>query len=704
MKSKERERAEWFRLVAQAVIRVLAEMGASDWSRVRFSSLADRDEILRRTIEHIRQSGVEYADSKANRIALSNFISLWPEGESNINTVIGTIRERAQSESMKLPEKKDQTQLEAVVKYLAGEADRLSCRYNLKLWLPVLPENMYLDDIKMFKDAYAVDKAWRRNPGDKWDLSAVIGIYDDPENQSQLPLSVDFANNGHHAVCGMVVSGKSTFMQTLIYSLICKYSPQHLNVYLLDFSSHMLSPFEAAPHCGGVVYDQDLDKTAKFFSMLTSEMNRRKALLGGGDYSQYVRSGNCTIPAWVVAIDNYASFREKTNNEYDDIMLRLSKEGIGYGIYLVITGGGFGLSEIPGRVGDNIRTVISLEMGDKFKYMDILRTTGISTLPEVGIKGRGLANVDGGILEFHTALAVKAEDDFAKSRILTEKCEEMAEIWDGPRARKIPEIPQNFTYSVLEEIEGFKEATEDVSCLPYALREDDASVYSVDLSKTYCYTISGKSRVGKTNTLKVLMMSAHASGGKISVFEKGISELKKTAEQIGANYITTDRENFDFWSGIKDEFIRRNKLKRSLINDGCNEAEIYDVMKKEQPMFLFISDITAFMESVYRPEAGVGEMKGFVENVMDKGSLHNIFIFACINNDNVGLASTYEAYKSFVGYKTGIHLGGNISAQRIFTFQNIPYAEQSKVMKKGIGLVPTAEDDTVSERIVVPVI
>ena len=58
--------------------------------------------------------------------------------------------------------------------------------------------------------------------------------------------------------------------------------------------------------------------------------------------------------------------------------------------------------------------------------------------------------------------------------------------------------------------------------------------------------------------------------------------------------------------------------------------------------------------------------------------------------------------KSFVGYKTGVHLGGSLNSQRIFTFQNIPYAEQAKIMKKGLGLVPASDDDTVAERVVIP--
>jgi len=702
-KAKDRERNEWYSHVAECIDTVVKEMGFDSVASFKATDGGDTDSLLTDVIKEMTSRGLDFADTKANRMSLENFIELWPE-TSEISDVIRAVQEKASDGGIKLPEKKEKTQLEAIVNYLAKVAASEGYNYNLQLWLPVLPQTMYLQDINNHADMFDPVMGWKPNATDKWDLSAVVGLYDDPKNQSQLPLTVDFLNNGHHAVCGMVVSGKSTFMQTLMYSLISKYSPDHLNMYLLDFSSHMLAPFEAAPHCGGVVFDQDTDKVSKFFSMLTAEMNRRKAMLGGGDFVQYIKSGKGNLPAWVVAIDNYAGFREKTNNEYDDAVLRVAKEGIGYGIFLVISGGGFGISEIPGRVGDNIRTVISLEMGDKFKYMDVLRTTGITTLPEVGVKGRGLANVDGNILEFHTALACVADDDFVKSRILEEKCMEMNEAWTGAKARRIPEIPQDFTWNVFEELDEYKSVVGNGEILPYALCENDASVYGVDLSRTYCYAISGKGRTGKTNTLKLLMLSADILGGKMFVFENGIQELKKTAEKCGAEYISTDKEIFDFWSGIKDEFVRRNKIKRSLVNDGRSEAEIYSVMKNEEPMYLFVADMGSFMDSIYNPEAGVGEMKGFVENIMEKGMLHNIFIFGCINTDNVAVTGTYQAYKSFVGYKTGVHLGGNVNSQRIFTFQNIPYAEQSKAMKKGIGLVPSAEDDSVAERIVIPVV
>ena len=95
-------------------------------------------------------------------------------------------------------------------------------------------------------------------------------------------------------------------------------------------------------------------------------------------------------------------------------------------------------------------------------------------------------------------------------------------------------------------------------------------------------------------------------------------------------------------------------------------------------------------------------MSGFFENIFEKGYLHNIYFFACFNQDDVSALTGQKAYHLFVSYKTGVHLGGNLSSQRLFNFQNIHYSQLSKASKKGEGLVPSAEDESVAEKIILP--
>ena len=228
--------------------------------------------------------------------------------------------------------------------------------------------------------------------GKEWNIEVLIGLYDDPVNQAQETLTINLSQNGHHAVIGMVASGKSTFLQTFIYALVNKYSPTEVNIYAIDFSAKMLSAFEKMPHIGGVMYENDDEKLAKFFNMLGTILEERKQLFKGGNYSQYVRVNGVVLPSIILVIDNYSNFKNKTNNIYEDMIMQLSKDGVNYGIFLFITAGGFSSLEIPTRIGDNLRTVICLEMSDKYQYGDAMRTTHIETLPEVNTKGRGLAS------------------------------------------------------------------------------------------------------------------------------------------------------------------------------------------------------------------------------------------------------------------------------------------------------------------------
>lgn len=596
---------------------------------------------------------------------------------------------------------KQKTQLEAVIEYLGKIASENHYAKTMQLWLPVLKTKIYLSELAGYQAVCYQNSQWTPAPK-KWCLESMIGLYDDPEQQAQRTFSLNFSENGHHAVCGSVVSGKSTFLQTMVYSFMSKYSPEVLQMYLLDFSSHVLAPFEKAPHVGGVIFDSQEEKLEKFIHMLIQMMDERKQLLRGGNYSQYVQAYGIQIPAILVVIDNFAAFREKSKNAYDDVMLRLAREGVGYGIFLAVTAAGFGINEIPARIGDNIRTVISLEQADKFKYMEVLRMTRLEILPETDVRGRGIAVIDGRVLEFQTALCLPAEDDFERGQALEAYCREMNLAWNGKRARAIPEIPEKPTLDMLIKDENYQAAIQESSLLPAGYRMEDASIYSIDLAHTYCYAISGKNRTGKTNMLKMLLYAAHQKQGRLCVVETKTAELKKQAEDYGAVYVADASQLFAYLNELLPEFARRNRKKRALLESGLDESEIFEQMKEETPIFIFAADLAEFFQTVYKPGNGIGNMFGFLENILEKGSLHHIYFFGCLRAEDQGMLSAYRAYGLFVSYKKGIHLGGNLTSQKLFSFQNISFAQQSKGMKKGRGYVPDDEEESIGREVVIP--
>ena len=119
--------------------------------------------------------------------------------------------------------------------------------------------------------------------------------------------------------------------------------------------------------------------------------------------------------------------------------------------------------------------------------------------------------------------------------------------------------------------------------------------------------------------------------------------------------------------------------------------------------FILIANLADFVTHVNHPKEGVPPVKAFIENILDKGSLHNVYWFACYNYDDASKVAGIKVYEYFLRYKTGIHFGGNVASQRIMNFDYVPYSEQTKSLKPGIGMLPANEDDDV-RKVVVPIV
>lgn len=654
--------------------------------------------------QNVKKAGYDLTDNPASAAQVLGFIKMCNEisGTTGPATAPAAAMDRFKQEKKQLPEFKEKTQLSAVVEYLAQIWDAAFAKERrFTLWLPVLPCEIFFFDMEhtqMFNGEIWPDRALDAS------LAVPVGMYDDPENQSQAPLMIDLVRDGHLAVCGSASSGKSTFLQTFLFALVNRYSAKDVNIYIIDYSNRLLDPFAGLCHVGGVVFDNEPDKVKNLFSLLSHIIANRKQLFQGGNYAQYIKSGGEDAPCVVVVIDNYASFREKTGDKYDGDLITLSREGASYGIYLVISAGGFGAGELQNRIAENFRSAVCLNLGERFKYLEILGNQNISVLPEANVKGRGLANVSGRALEFQTALAVKASDDYNRGEKLRMCFAEMNRAWSGIWAREIPMIPVRPTWKEFLNYDNECIRTYPPRYLPFAWNGKDASVASIDLPNTFCWFITGKPRTGKTNLIKVLASSAALSPSKRYIIDFSGTKLHKFAEENGAMYISNAAELFDTLKDMTPTFKERNSLKKELLATGCEENDIFDAMGVFPPIYLFIDDLDEVLEAVYAPPAGVGAMAGFVENITEKGAFLNIYIIAGSDPSSSTHCVGRKVFANMTSYGTGIHLGGNTVSQHIFDFSTVPYSEQAKVAKPGIGLIPPDNSNSGVREVVIPLV
>ncbi|MDE7261691.1 MAG: cell division protein FtsK, partial [Oscillospiraceae bacterium] len=639
-----------------------------------------------------------YTRSKSNDSRLLEFVQLCrklDKPEQGAEDTAKLILETGD----RLPECKSKTQLAAVVEYLGKVARENHYENSNPLWLPVLPDKLFWQSVVRAETVFQ-NGAWPGHTG-PWDLRAVVGLSDDPANQQQEPLEISFSGGGHLALCGAVVSGKSTFLQTLVFDLIHRYSPQEVQFYMLDLSGSLLAPFAQAPHVGGILNEDEIGDVTKLFVMLEQLLAERKALLKGGSFSQYVREHS--LPAVFLIIDNYANFREKTENRFENLLFTLSREGLSYGLFLVVSSGGFGISEVPSRMAGNFRNTVCLEMGDRFKYADVLHTIHIDVLPEANVKGRGLAPVGGNILEFQTALAMEAEDDYKRAEAIEAVCQQMANAWKGPKAAPIPSIPERPVWADLERWADMASIQSQPQLLPFAYYRRDASIASINLQNTYCWLISGGPRTGKTNLLRILLRSAKAKGGDTCVFElSGQRNLEMDCTRYQSEYVSDVQEVTEYFKKLTVIFQERNKKKHELEDQGASDEEIFAEMSKLPPVFLLIDSLEDFVHTLYNTPRDVSSCSALLETLTERGRLHNIYFFVCMDPLNSKVVGK-KVYTNIVGYKTGIHLGGNVTTVlKHLNFRSVPFTEQEKPMKPGLGLLPPDALDPSVREVVIP--
>lgn len=658
--------------------------------------------MLDSIFEQLKSKGMDYADSTYNRRQMSDFVEqfssyflLKPEKAAKI------ILDEAAHTGKKLPECKDKTQLDAIVDYLKDLAEKNDYQYNLQLWMPVLPKRLLLSQLSGKQEPMLKDEEWDHPPV-KTSLRATVGLVDDPQNQSQFPLTIDFLRDGHLAVCGAASSGKSVLMQTVAYTLAQNHTPDMLNMYLVDYSSQMLSPLEELPHTGGVVYEGETEKLNKLFLLLRNLLQQRKAQFRGGSFLQYISTNGNVVPAVLLMIDGYAGFREKTDNAYEAALLELARDGAGFGIFLCISSGGFGTGEIQAKIGDKIRQVMTLEMDSKYSYGECLRTMHFDTLPEPGVQGRGLVVCADAVLEYQVGLAADG-DDYARNEAIKKRCQQIEALWNGKRALPIPEIPKDPRWNSFSKLDAYRELAASDRYLPLGYRCEDASIFCVDLSKTYCYQITGRERSGKSVFLRNVACAAADKGAEIYLVDRMLQNTEsRTAELVEAKHINTIDGLVELWRTLITTTNQRHQRYKQLVDQGLEESEVFEGMQEYRKIFVLIADLQDFINACINPGSGKASIAAQAENIISKGARHQLYFFGVLDCQDLPAVSLLNIYRAFTKEKQGAHLGGELNTQKLLSYRNISFAEQNRSLKPGVAYVPDREDSMSVEKVAVP--
>ncbi|MCX7749943.1 MAG: type VII secretion protein EssC [Clostridia bacterium] len=665
------------------------------WSNSRFrlclkvQEAADSQEVIKRPdAANIKLPGRAYLQVGHNEI-FELFQSAWSgagyepnaiEEDTTGNDIFAVEldggRRQLFAAAPKRKAKSEFTQLQVMVKHLRDTAQNENIKRLNGPWLPPLPEQITLSELTAHKNYGWNGQKWLSS--ESW-LNPVVGIIDNPSKQSQYPLSINLGGDGHFAVFGGPGSGKTTLVQTLITSLAMGYTPDDVNMYILDFGSRTLNMFAELPHVGGVVMMDENVKLQKLSRFLLKELDTRKRLFSDRGVSSLPAFREATheaLPALVVVVDNFPALME-LYSDMEDLFVQLSREGGNLGVHLVLTSNA--QAGIRFRVINNIKLAVALQMADKTDYIGIVgRTNGLEPSPT---DGRGLVR-DNPPLEFQTALAAKGDNEAERTLELKSLFRTMSTAWTGDRAKPIPIMPETVYFNALLARNDVKRVlSQKKSSIPFALDDEDLSPVYLDIADTPNFLVTGQVQCGKTSFLRTWLMgmAMQYSPEELEIYlidsnSMGLFPLKQLPHVRA--YISDSQQLSETVDSLKSKLEERkaelNEARKS--SDGVFNEK--DLLTGFTTCLIVADDFNDFMQMA-QPSA-----KEFIETIIRRERKLGFNIAMCGMSSDIG-SSWDNLAKAFKEMQTGILLS-NASEQQVFSLR-LPLSETSKQLQFGEG-------------------
>lgn len=569
------------------------------------------------------------------------------------------------------------TQLDATIE----EIDKVCKEHGIERlngpWLPPLEGKIYLQDLIKDSKTGFNGETWR--PNNEW-ICPTIGMLDDPERQSQRPIKLDIGELGHVLLIGAPGYGKTTFLQTLITSLMLEYTPQELNIYILDFGTRTLKMYEKAAHVGGVVTSDEEVKLMNLIKYLNKEVNRRKKIfseIGVGSLKAYRQVGDTPIPQIVIVLDNYSALIE-FYAELEDELILLSREGGTLGISLIFTAGNY--SSVRYKITANFKLCIALTCVDKNEYSNV---TGRARMEPENKKGRALIKVDN-VYEFQTALPAMGDNEGERAANIRKLIESVNLAWKGSKAKPIPLVPDILSLDdALDELN----ANSDIGTYSYPIGLEYSEIEYIygNLIDNPLLTIVGRSQTGKSNVIKMIAHSLSVKAGLDGVMSYlidsanyGLLQMKKS--NLIKDYVYRSDETKNMILEIKNVIeLRREAVNNARVNN-VGEFNEKEFMKDMPLIVIFIDDINDFILQFGSDSEVINVLSQIVEK--DKNIKVSLIVGGTDENIN-NLAYAHDFIKELKHSNYGFFLDSikNIKFYEV----KVPYEYKEKNFENGDG-------------------
>lgn len=410
-------------------------------------------------------------------------------------------------------------------------------------------------------------------------IIADIGIYDDPENQYQGKYSLNLTEQ-NIMIIGSALSGKTNLLQTIIRSLVSNYSPEEVNIYIIDFASMVLCNFDNLNHVGGVVTATEDEKLKNLFKLIKTIIDERKEKflkVGVSSFLAYKEAGYSDLPQIIVFVDNLSTLKDLYFQQ-DDFLIELCRDGLSFGVSFVIANQntqGIGykyLSSFSGRV--------ALFCNDSSEYVSLFDHCR-EKLDD--IHGRCLIEIDKEHYECQIYRSFEGEKEFHRVQKIKEFISRINEKYPNKTAMRIPLLPDVLSDKYI--YDNYSSETSQEDSIVIGLDYTNISPYIINIDKLGVCGVCGKEESGKHNFIRYVIKSLeinHSNKSEVYIFdgiERKLSSISDLPNVVSYELLPNKLED------ILSRIVQKLSYRYQKIAEGRE-----DILENEKSILLVINN------------------------------------------------------------------------------------------------------------------